>query len=238
MLKKQEHRRAQGARTTPTLSRRAWLIILGILAVVIVVGGGLLWYSSYRTGNVVLKTVNGENITQRDLTRRESTIMYLFGLQNRFDAETQKSILDSMVDEKLVAVEAKKRELEVTDQELKDLSDQYAATLAAAYGSNLNITVARLRLKVTQAALDDYLRSQLHGEKIYTAITADVKVTEADIQAMYEQQKETLDKQGLSLEQARETLTQDALNQKRGDTYSQFLETLRTAATITGPGLP
>ena len=61
------------------------------------------------------------------------------------------------------------------------------------------------------------------------------QVTEPDIVAFYEQYKETLDAQGLSLQDVRDTLGQEILQQKRSEVYSGFLQTLRAKATIADP---
>ncbi len=237
-LAKRQERLKGRRRSAPALPRKATLTIILATIAVVLLGGGAVAYTSYRAGNQVLQTVDGQNITQRDLARREHVMTFLYGLKPPLDAETKKAFLDTMVDDRLIAAEAKTRGLTVTDQDLADLTAQYSDSLAVVYKTNLGITVARLRLGVTQADLTDYLRLQILAQKLYGAVTADVTVTEADIQALYQKRKETLDAQGLSLDQARETLTQEALTQKRGDTYTQYLKDLRSRATLAGPGLP
>lgn len=237
LAKRQEQLKGK-RRRDPVLSRKVVLIIILAVVAVAGVGGGVLGYTGFKAGNQVLQTVNGENITRRDLTRREHVTMFLYGLKPPLDAQTSKAILDTMVDDKLITAEAEKRALTVTDQEITVLTTQYSDSLVIIYKTNLGITVSRIRLGVTQAQLTDYQRLQILSQKLYDAVTADVTVTEEDIQALYQQMKETLDAQGLSLEQARETLAQEALTQKRDDTYARFLTDLRSRATIAGPGLP
>jgi len=216
-------------------------MLVAAAVALVVVSVGTFWYLGYRQGNVVLKTVNGQNITLRDLDRRGNLIKFLYGLTGPLDTETKKAILDTMVDEKLIRDEAQKRGFTVTDDELAALTSEWAGSLTTTYKSPLGITVARLRFGVTEAELTEYARLQIYTQKVYDDVTKDItqaSVTEADIQAMYEEEKSTLDAQGLSLEQARDTLTQDVLSKKRGDTYTKFLDELRSKATITGPGLP
>lgn len=240
-LKRQEQLKTRGRRTAPLLSRKATTIIIAsvLAAVVIVVGG--FWYLGYRKGSVVLKTVNGQNITQHDVTKQGNLTRFLYGLSTPLDAATEKAVLDTMVDDVLLREEAVKRSITVTDQEVADLEAQWATALQTVYKGTVQVTVARLRLGVGQADLKTYEETQILVQKLYDEVTKEItaaSITEADIQAMYAEEKSTLDSQGLSLEQARDTLTQDALNKKRGDTYTKFLDDLRSRATITGPGLP
>jgi len=217
------------------LSPKARRIFTIVMAAIVVLGAGLAWGLSYVAGNEVVKTVNGQDITQRVVNQRTRILMFLYGLKE-VNAETSQALLDGLVDEELVTAEAQKRNLSVSQDELDQLTVQYTDGLATLYGSNLQITVQRLRLRVTAQALADYQRVQSYNGKLYEAVTADIEVTEVDIQALYVANKEALDQQGLSLEQVRDRLAEDALQQKRGEAYSQFLKDLRAAATIAGPG--
>jgi hypothetical protein len=217
------------------LSPKIRRIITIVLVVSAVLGAGAWWGVSYVAGNKTVKAVNGQVITQREVDLRVRMLMFLYGMK-KVSAETRQAVIDSMVEEELVRAEIDKRGLSISQEDLDRLTKQYSEALTSLYGSNLNITTQRLRLRVPAQALIDYQRSQIRGTKLYEAVTAAVTVTEADIQAAYAANKEALDQQGLSLDQVRDRLAQDALGQKRGETYSQFLKDLQSAATITGPG--
>ena len=182
----------------------------------------------------VLKTVNAVNITQHELDTRTRILQFANDLKT-VSAETKTAILDSLVDEQLVLAEAAARNLVPTDQEIKDNETQQASALKILYTTTLRITVARLRYGVSSGDLAAYVRNQVLNEKLYTAVTADTAVTEPDIVAFYEQYKETLDAEGLSLQDVRDTLGQEILQQKRSEVYSGFLQTLRAKATIADP---
>ena len=182
----------------------------------------------------VLKTVNAVNITQHELDTRIKILEFVNDLKKGVEEPTKPLILDSLVDEQLLA-EAAARNLVPTDQEIKDNETQQASALKTLYTTPLRITVARLRYGVSSDDLAAYVRNQVLNEKLYTAVTADTAVTEPDIVAFYEQYKETLDAQGLSLQDVRDTLGQEILQQKRSEVYSGFLQTLRAKATIADP---
>jgi len=182
----------------------------------------------------VLKTVNAVNITQHELDTRTRILQFANDLKT-VSAETKTVILDTLVDEQLVLAEAAARNLVPTDQDIKDNETQQASALKTLYTTTLRITVARLRYGVSSGDLAAYVRNQVLNEKLYTVVTADTTVTEPDIVAFYEQYKETLDAQGLSLQDVRDTLGQEILQQKRSEVYSGFLQTLRAKATIADP---
>ena len=182
----------------------------------------------------VLKTVNAVNITQHELDTRTRILQFANDLKT-VSAETKTVILDTLVDEQLVLAEAAARNLVPTDQDIKDNETRLASALKTLYTTTLRITVARLRYGVSSGDLAAYVRNQVLNEKLYTAVTADTTVTEPDIIAFYEQYKETLDAEGLSLQDVRDTLGQEILQQKRSGVYSGFLQTLRAKATIADP---
>jgi hypothetical protein len=182
----------------------------------------------------VLKTVNAVNITQHELDTRVRILQFANDLKT-VSAETKTDILDTLVDEQLVLAEAAARNLVPTDEDIKGTETQQASALKTLYTSPLRITVARLRYGVSSGDLAGYVRNQVLNKKLYAAVTADTTVTEADIVAFYEQYKETLDAQGLSLQDVRDTLGQEILQQKRSEVYSGFLRTLRSKATVADP---
>jgi len=181
----------------------------------------------------VLKTVNAVNISQHELDTR--TRILQFAYNQPASAETKTAILDTLVDEQLVLAEAAARNLVATDQDIKDNETRLASALKTLYTTTLRITVARLRYGVSSDDLAAYVRNRALNEKLYAAVTADTTVTEPEIIALYEQYKETLDAEGLSLQDVRDTLGQEILQQKRSEVYSGFLQTLRSKATIADP---
>jgi len=183
----------------------------------------------------VLKTVNAVNITQHELDTRTRILQFVNDLKEGVEEATKTLILDSLVDEQLIQAEAAARNLVPTDQDIKDNETRLASALKILYTTPLRITVARLRYGVSSGDLAAYVRNRALNEKLQTAVTADTTVTEPDIIAFYEQYKEALDAEGLSLQDVRDTLGQEILQQKRSEVYSGFLQTLRAKATIADP---
>ncbi len=223
----------------PLLPPRVSRILSLSLIAVVVLGLGTWGVWSGLAGRAaatrVLKVVNGENITQGELTRRANVLRFLSGIASPLDEQTTAFLLDGLVDERLIAAEAGRRGLDVTDEELQQDMDKVVESLKTLYGSVLKVTVQRLRLGVSEADVVAYERITLIKNKLYQAVTADAEVTEQDIQDLYQKQKETLDKQGLSLEDARDKLTADALQAKKEEIYAGFLDSLRAQATIANP---
>lgn len=226
----------RGGRSGPSRYTR---IVALALVVVFVVGAGGWGVYSYVTSPLadrdVLTIVNGHEITVRELTRRENVIRYLYGI-GEIKPDLREAILEDLVDEKLIAAEAVRRGIVVTEEDLDPLAGQFEEALRVVYGSPLAITVQRLRLRVGAADLVAYQTAFIMNRKLYESVTAEVTVTEGDIVALYEELKETLDEAGLSLEQARDRLAEEALQKKRGEVYTAFIEQLRAQAEIASPG--
>jgi parvulin-like peptidyl-prolyl isomerase len=222
--------RERGTRLTALVLAVALLASLGTWGVVSL-------YPDDAGPGTVLRVVNGQAITERDLIRRENVLRYLYGLgRGAFDAALREALLEQLVDEHLVEAEAERRGLTVTDEDLAQTREGFEQSLEMAYKTRLARSLAKMRLRVTDEDLDRFARGQVYAQKLYQEVTAEVSVTEEDILALYEEYKESLDEAGLSLEDVRDTLTQDALREKREEVYSRLLMDLRAKAEVSGPG--
>ncbi|RJQ04495.1 MAG: hypothetical protein C4551_10685 [Bacillota bacterium] len=229
-------RREKGRRgvISPRLYRLITLALVGVL-VLSLAGWGIAGYVSGRAAATkVLKVVNGQSITQAELTTRANVIRFLYGLSN-IDADTMAGLLEGLVDEVLIQAEAERRGLVVSDEDLAAAEEANTRTLEVLYGSALRITAQRLRLGLSRDDLTSYQRIRIYEGKLYEDVTAGVTATEEEILALYEEYKEALGQQGLSLEEARDTLAQEVTTTKRGEVYTEFLEGLRAEAVITDP---
>lgn len=221
-------------------SHRTTRLVTLITAVALVLGLGAWgghYFTSEPTGtDEVLRVVNGREITDRDLVSRINVIRYLYKLdREHIDEALSQQILENLIDEDLLEAEAARRGIEITDEDLADSTEQFDSTLQLLYKTGLNQTVHRLRLRVTEDQIVDYQRGVILTSKIYVDVTKGVVATDEDILALYEEYKEELEEAGLSFEEAKETLAQDALQQKQSEVYAAFLNELRNAAEITVP---
>lgn len=232
-------KKAGGRQRRAGLSRRATRIVTWTLVAVFVLAAGGWGLYSYLASPLnskrVVAVVNGSEITERDMARRENVFMFLSGLKS-LDPDTKKTIRDEVIQDYLIREEANRRGITASDQDVKDLTKQYEASLKILYKSSLNITVQRIRLRVGAQDIEDYIKASVINRKLYQAVTAQVTVTDADILALYQQYKDLLDKEGLSYEQAKDRLAPDALDKKRGETYTRFLDELKAKAVISTPG--
>jgi len=221
------------------LSMRATRLVVLAMVVVLVLSitawGFVSYTSNLEARRTVLRVVNGQEVTRFDLVRRANVLRYIYGL-SEIDPALEEALLEGLIDERLVAAEADGRGLAATEEDFAVLEQQIAAALDALYTSSLGATAQRIRLGVSQADLRAYEKSLILDGKLYEDVTAEVTVTEEDILALYQEYKETLDEAGLSLNEARDKLAEDALQKKRGEVYAAFLEELRARAVISTPG--
>ncbi|MCL6581465.1 MAG: SurA N-terminal domain-containing protein, partial [Firmicutes bacterium] len=198
--KRKEELARRGRTQLPRRARRA--IALATVAVVVLTAGALIW-TWYAAAHRVVVTVDGKEFTERDLTRRVSLFKFLYGT-DYVGPETRKALQDSLVDEYLVVREAARRGLAVTEEEIAEALEEEETRLVEFYGSEFRLTVARLSRGVRLSDVIAYERGRLLRLKLYDEVTRDVTFTEDEVLELYQQYKETLDQQGLSLADVRE----------------------------------
>jgi len=216
------------------LPRRARLAIaLATVAVLVLTVGAVVW-TWYAAAHRVVVTVDGKQFTERDLNRRVNLFKFLYGT-DYVGPETRKALQDSLVDEYLVVREASGRGLTVTDEEVAETLEEEEARLVEFYGSEFRLTVARLSRGLRLSDIIAYERGQLLRLKLYEEVTRDVTFTEEEVLELYQQYKETLDQQGLSLADVRERLVQELLTSKKLKAFADFREQLRAQAAVVEP---
>lgn len=234
-----ERRRARGGGGSLVSPRVARIVSLAVIAVVVLGAAGFGIYAYIKSplhSQKVVATVNGNDITQAELTRRERVFQFLTGITGPLDPATSQDLLDELEEGYLLTDAAAARNVSpATPEEVKKLTDQWSASVESLYGNKLGVTIARLRLGVRAADLEAYAQVMALKQKLYDALTASVTVSDADVEAFYTKYKETLDQQGLSLETARDTLAEEALSEKKGEVFTQFLDSLKASADIKTP---
>ncbi|MGH8736542.1 MAG: SurA N-terminal domain-containing protein, partial [Burkholderiales bacterium] len=102
-------------------------ILLGLLALTFA-AWGIQSYTQFRSQNDALATVDGLKITQREygdaLQRQQQRLRQMFGDRLDLDAfdtpQTRRALLESMIDDRLVAAAASRARLAVSDDTLRE----------------------------------------------------------------------------------------------------------------------
>jgi foldase protein PrsA len=176
--------------------------------VLVVVLGALVYF--YRSLFVVA-LVNGYPVTRVELIRE-------------LEAQAGAEAMDSVVTKRLVLQEAKKKMIKVTEEDIEAevsvISDQLSAS-----GQNLN-EVLTLQ-GITREELDERIRFQL----ILTKLIDPVDVSDEEIGSYIEENKDFL-AEDIDTEEGRESIRQQLVSQKQGESIQTLLEGLQEGAKI------
>jgi len=103
----------------PQKDKKKLLLVVVICAFVLIVGFGLYVLNIYISKSKVLKNVGGESITQSDFDNRVKDTMIPGDVEKaNNDEKLKEEILQELTREKAVEIEAKKRGIMVSDEEL------------------------------------------------------------------------------------------------------------------------
>lgn len=167
--------------------------------------------SSCKSGGGDVAVVNGENISRDEFnTRLEET--------------AGKQVLDRMITEKLIDQEAAKKKITVTEADLKAKIDE----IKSSFGSEDQFQQALKQNSMTLDNLKEQLRSQIIIEK---ASREGIKVTESEIKAHYDQNKDSMYK-GKKLTEVRKDAEEWLINQKSRQVAASWVEELKSKAKI------
>ena len=167
-----------------------WMV-LTVFLVGVLSGCGSL--SNYFGGKFVAK-VNGEKISVEEFTKRfDKTKKYYEQQGMDFSTEQskqmltsiQQQIVDEMIDETLTTQEAKKQNLTADDAKV----ESELANIKKQFPDDAKYQEALKSQNMTEAELKAYLRVELTTKALSDKVTADVTVTDADIEKYYNENK-------------------------------------------------
>ena len=148
------------------------------------------------TGNEVVATVSGEDISAADIARRREALASRYsgmGIDLSQLGLTEERFLDGLIRDRVITQEAARRGLGVSDEELggrirelfRDASgqfigaDKYKETAIARYGS--------------VEKLERELRDSMAVEKLKAFVTAGAQISPAEVEDQYKRQNATFD---------------------------------------------
>lgn len=208
------------------------------------------------TPQVVAK-VNGEEITKAQLDRLTNISGIVFSLYRQYPRFAQvllttdegkallrayeRSVLDSLINWRLLVQEAHKRGLTVPEDEL---ASEVEKTLQGIMERN-QLTEAQLAdiLKAQRGQTLEEFRNQIKTELeekmlvdlLKDAVTAEVSVSEDEITSYYEEHKDSFaDSEGnvKNLDEVKEDILTALMNEKKDSRWRSFLKDLREQAEV------
>lgn len=183
-------------------------LVIFILLILFLVG---LWIYLH-LGWFVVASVNGKLIWRTDLIRE-------------LEKQGGNQMVDFLVNRSLIYQEAVKKNVSVTEEEIKAELDKYDQQLKA-QGSSLTDALA------LQGLNENSFKDELKYELTVRKLLADkINVTDEEIKQYYEQNKSQFGKDQ-TLEDLKDTIKQLLSNQKLSLNYSSFIQDLKSAARL------
>jgi len=217
--------------------------VLWLVAVLIVIG--LLVYVAYSSGFLtqrsVVANVNGESITEQDVEQSVLRSMVALEAQGydtedeEIKADLRKQALEVLISQELLVQAAEAENVTVTSEEVEsqielvkgnyESEDDFKAEL-----SRNNFTETDFRSEITlQLTVQKYLDMKVNSSQIV--------VSDQEISNFYNQlveQNTSVDEQAIvpTLEEARDLIESQLLQQKIAQQQSIVIENIRSEATI------
>ena len=162
--------------------KKPWLVLVsGLLAAVLVSGCSL-------AGEKWVAKVNGENISMNELDQRLAASEALYQAQGvdfksdqgkQMETQLKSSILERIVQGRIIAQEVRKEGLSTSDSQIK----QEEASLKKNFPDEAHFQDALKQQGMTEEELLNFLA-------LYQKVTADVKVSDADVKKYFDEHKD------------------------------------------------
>ncbi|MHB9094476.1 MAG: SurA N-terminal domain-containing protein [Eubacteriales bacterium] len=146
-------------------------------------------------GSKTVAKVNGEKITQADLDKRMKKIKMSLEQQGASFTGQQgqqmlkaleQQTLDEMITQTLIIQAAKKEGVNPSNTEVKKSVDE----IIASFGGEKKFNEALKTYNYTMKEIEELKSFDIARTKLFDKVTADVKVTDADIKQWYDTQKQ------------------------------------------------
>ncbi|MCW2277027.1 peptidyl-prolyl cis-trans isomerase [Heliophilum fasciatum] len=161
-----------------------WIRQAGVLGLIV-----MLFVTAGCGQSQAVATVNGDTITRAELDKRLDRYKNDIAAQAENEdtrkqqmAMLEQQELDRMIDETLLEQEAKKRNVQITEQQV----EEELAKTKQSFASDTDYQEALKQSQMTEADVKEMTRMRLMAFAVYEQVTADVAVTDNEIAAYYQ----------------------------------------------------
>jgi len=191
--------------------RRPVFVALAVAAVALIVALGAANLYQWKKGDAAVATVNGAKITRADYDKAVA----------RGDGG---DVLDNLINQKLVQLDAKKKGIAVTVDEV----DAKLKAEKQQIGSDSDWQQALDQQHTTELQVRDNIRLNLMVQKL---VLDKVAVSDTDIQQFFDQNKDTQFKDK-TLDQVKDQIKSQLQDDKQQQALGDYLSGLKSAAHI------
>ncbi len=233
------------------ISKRTTLIVLAVTLLIFSSFAAAGQGTSSSAETTTVATVNGESITEQELTRATQTQRIIMSLSQQYRTfaqflmtseagsnfleEYRKNVLDQLIDQKLA--QQKVEELGITVSET-DVQSEIDSIIEENKQFESEEDLNSYLQKNQNSSLDDFrsrIKESLKTQKLRQEVTGEVTVSEDEVESFYEDNKSRYtDQQGNAqpLSEVRDQVRSTLKSQKQGDAYNKWLDEVREEADI------
>jgi hypothetical protein len=228
---------APASPATPSIAKRT-RIAAAVVAVVAVVGALMGSAYAFQLGpfgsdglGPVIARVDGRPIYLSEARERLASLTTMHGEAGTLGAEWEQRILQSLIDDQILMEEAGRLGIVVSDEEI-------ATHLQRIEGMFSSLEEFQKWLDSQQMTVDELERRielQTFAARVYTAVTADVTVSEQQMRRYYESHQQEFvgaDGSTSSFKQVRDSIEQTLAKQQQDQTYADWLAQQRQAVSV------
>ncbi len=212
-----------------------WFILLGITVLILAACSGNGEDKSSKSSDEVVATVNGEEILKADYeTELENTKnmyaqqgMNLDDLGDDMKEQIEQSVLNQLVNTKLVLQTAAEEGVTAEQKEIDSEMD----TIKSQFEDDKKFKEALEENKITEEDLKLQVKDQLTITKYLDNTIGEIKVTDEEVEVIYNQYKEsaeTQEQEPEDFETMKPQLEQQAIAQKKSEKVNELIEELRS----------
>ncbi len=210
-------------------NRRTLLVLVGTIGAV--AAAAAIWIVGGADPDPLIAEVDGIPIRQSQADSRIEGIASIHGdITTTLGSEWRATVLQSLVDDVIVQIEADRRSLEPTDADL----EQAVADTKAMVGTD-----ADWEIWLTDQGLDDEeverrLTTQIRTNRVYDAVTADVTIARTDLEAYYEANLDqfTVDGAVRELSEVEEQIKVAVESMMRDRVYAEWIDARRAEVIL------
>ncbi|HEY3369045.1 MAG TPA: peptidylprolyl isomerase [Symbiobacteriaceae bacterium] len=167
-------------------------VIGAVLLSAILIGAGLAGCSKLSmSGSDRLAVVEGHALTKEDLDVRLK-LYELFFKQSMDNPNSRNQLLEQMVRERLMKAQAGKLGVAISDAQVEAESAKFYGALDKQYKSRDEVNQEFLKLGLTNDQLAAFMKDYLVGQNVLEKKRAEIAVTEDEVRAYYDQNKDTV----------------------------------------------
>ncbi|WP_428912345.1 SurA N-terminal domain-containing protein [Niallia sp. Krafla_26] len=207
-----------------------------LISVLVFILGACSNESSKESKTETVATVNGEEILKKDYDKQlenskayfQQQGMNVDDLDNQAQEEFEQSVLDQLINTKLLLQTAQKEGVTIEQSEINAEVDK----MKSQFEDTKKYQEALKENQLTEKNLKEEIKDQLTLTKFFDKRIGDITVSDDEVKSMYEQYKKQAESQGQErleddFESVKPQLEQQAIAQKKNEKITELIEGLR-----------